>query len=238
MRYYFSDFSFDSVHLNLYKDDQPLPIRPKIAEMLSLFLSDPDRVFSKEDIFTLVWQDRVVSEQGIFQTISELRSIFGDTAIKTFPKKGYQWQISLEEKPVAENKEESKKPRNKYALVAIIISIIALVFSLVIGISQKINAHSDTRGAYLVKVLPFSLVENEEAVVGVPALDAAVSDGLDKQVHMSSAISRSPIRFHELVTRPGLGLQLFEDESTDFVLSGVVRRVNDKYVLRVNTIFG
>jgi hypothetical protein len=45
-----------------------------------------------------------VSEQVVFQNISHLRAIFGNDAIKTFSKRGYQWQLELTE--VTEQAEE------------------------------------------------------------------------------------------------------------------------------------
>jgi DNA-binding winged helix-turn-helix (wHTH) protein len=38
-----------------------------------------------------------VANQSIFQNISNLKTIFGDDAITTHSKKGYQWQIPLEQ---------------------------------------------------------------------------------------------------------------------------------------------
>ena len=56
-------------------------------------MEQSDKVHSKEDILSQVWQDKVVSEQAVFQNISHLRNLFGNEAIKTFSKRGYQWQL-------------------------------------------------------------------------------------------------------------------------------------------------
>ena len=50
----------------------------------------------KKSILSHVWQDKVVSEQAVFQNISHLRSLFGNQAIKTFSKRGYQWQLKVD----------------------------------------------------------------------------------------------------------------------------------------------
>lgn len=104
MRYSFKDFEFDSESLVLRQNEQPLAIRHNEAKVLALLLEQADKVFSKEEILSLVWQDKVVSEQAVFQNISHLRGLFGNSAIKTFPKRGYQWQfavnsVSTEAKP-------------------------------------------------------------------------------------------------------------------------------------------
>jgi len=96
MRYSFKEFEFDSNSLVLTKTGNSVAIRHNEAKVLALLLEQTDKVFSKEEILSLVWQDKVVSEQAVFQNISHLRSLFGNDAIKTFPKRGYQWQFLVE----------------------------------------------------------------------------------------------------------------------------------------------
>lgn len=95
MRYSFNDFVFDSEQLVLSKQNEIIPCRPNEAKLLALFLAEPQTVFGKDDILDRVWVGKVVSEQAVFQSISNLRNVFGESAIKTFPKKGYQWQLDV-----------------------------------------------------------------------------------------------------------------------------------------------
>ncbi len=96
MNYYFNHFIFDSQTLVLTKAGRPIAIRLNESRLLAFFLANPEQVFSKDAILENVWAGKVVSEQAVFQAISNLRTLFGDDAIKTFPKKGYQWQIPLQ----------------------------------------------------------------------------------------------------------------------------------------------
>lgn len=96
MHYRFNNFEFDNTSLVLKKDGEVLAIRHNEAKVLKLLLEHPDNVFSKEDILSQVWQDKVVSEQAVFQSISHLRSLLGNHAIKTFSKRGYQWQLNID----------------------------------------------------------------------------------------------------------------------------------------------
>jgi len=95
MNYYFDQFRFDAIRLNLFLNEKKYPMRNKAAELLSVLLTDPEGIVSKDEIFKKVWPNQVVSEQAIFQNINELRRIFGSGAIKTFIKKGYQWQVPV-----------------------------------------------------------------------------------------------------------------------------------------------
>ncbi|MFK3873809.1 winged helix-turn-helix domain-containing protein [Pseudoalteromonas rhizosphaerae] len=96
MRYIFDTFEFDSTSLVLKNNGQDLAIRHNDAKVLKLLLQHSDTVFSKDDILSQVWQDKVVSEQAVFQSISNLRGLFGSHAIKTFSKRGYQWQLKVD----------------------------------------------------------------------------------------------------------------------------------------------
>ncbi|SFC48270.1 winged helix-turn-helix domain-containing protein [Pseudoalteromonas denitrificans] len=96
MRYRFNEFEFDSVSLLLTRHDEAQAIRHTEAKVLAVLLEQLDTVLNKEDILSHVWQDKIVSEQVVFQNISNLRSLFGNDSIKTFPKRGYQWQLTTE----------------------------------------------------------------------------------------------------------------------------------------------
>lgn len=109
MYYYFQDYQFDSNSLLLSQQGQLLVLRNNEARLLHFFLSTPAQVYSKEQILAAVWQDKVVSEQAVFQAISNLRQQFGDSAIRTFPKKGYQWQIATESAEVARTAEPTDR---------------------------------------------------------------------------------------------------------------------------------
>lgn len=91
----FGNFRFDARQQVLYRLESPVALTQKQTQLLALFLSEPDTVFSKEDILDHVWGGRAVSEQVVFQNISKLRTLIHSDAIKTYPKRGYQWQLPL-----------------------------------------------------------------------------------------------------------------------------------------------
>lgn len=94
MRYKFNNFEFDTENLLLIHNGEAITIRHTEAKVLAVFLENQVSVLNKEDILSYVWPNKVVSEQVVFQNISHLRQRFGNDAIKTFPKRGYQWQIN------------------------------------------------------------------------------------------------------------------------------------------------
>ena len=71
MRYRFNEFEFDSESLLLTNNGEALAIRHTEAKVLSLLLEQVDTVLNKEDILSDVWQNKIVSEQVVFQNISK-----------------------------------------------------------------------------------------------------------------------------------------------------------------------
>jgi len=95
MTYQFGEFTFFPEQSSLYKNGQLLPLTSNQARLLGFFLSTPQVVHSKQTILQSVWEGKVVSEQAVFQNVSQLRQIFGNDVIKTFSKIGYQWQLQV-----------------------------------------------------------------------------------------------------------------------------------------------
>lgn len=96
MLFKFNDFVFNSDSLVLTKGDESIEIRPNEAKLLALLLKQAEQVIAKDEILAQVWQGKIVSEQAVFQNISNLRSLFGNESIKTYPKRGYQWKLEYE----------------------------------------------------------------------------------------------------------------------------------------------
>lgn len=95
MKYAIKTFVFDTEQLLLMQEGAVISFRANEARLLALLLSEPGKLFSKEEILDKVWAGKVVAEQAVFQNIRNLRALFGEESIKTFSKKGYQWQLPL-----------------------------------------------------------------------------------------------------------------------------------------------
>ena len=64
----------------------------KEFELLSLLISKPDKVFSREEIFDMIWGDNiVVGDRTIDVHIRKLREKIGDDYIKTVKGIGYKY---------------------------------------------------------------------------------------------------------------------------------------------------
>jgi len=74
------------------KDDKELILPKKEFELLVLLISKPDRVFTRDEIFSAVWGDNiVVGDRTIDVHIRKLREKIGDAHIKTIKGVGYKF---------------------------------------------------------------------------------------------------------------------------------------------------
>jgi len=89
-----SNLIIDRERYIVTKDSEELILPKKEFELLVLLISKPDRVFSRDEIFSAVWGDNViVGDRTIDVHIRKLREKIGDDHIKTIKGVGYKFVI-------------------------------------------------------------------------------------------------------------------------------------------------
>ncbi|MFT6411666.1 MAG: two-component system alkaline phosphatase synthesis response regulator PhoP [Flavobacteriales bacterium] len=84
--------SIDKDRYIVIKDGEELSLPKKEFELLSLLLSQPGRVFTRESILSNVWgNDVVVGDRTIDVHIRKLREKLGDSYFKTVKGVGYKF---------------------------------------------------------------------------------------------------------------------------------------------------
>lgn len=74
------------------KDEEELSLPKKEFELLVLLISKPDRVFTRDEIFSSVWGDNIiVGDRTIDVHIRKLREKIGEDHIKTIKGVGYKF---------------------------------------------------------------------------------------------------------------------------------------------------
>ena len=93
MQYKTRQFTINEQALSVVSHDgKQCDIRPKTCQLLLVLLKNTGKLVTKKQLLAEVWNTSVVDEQVIFQSIKEIRALFGDHAvIKTLPKQGYIW---------------------------------------------------------------------------------------------------------------------------------------------------
>lgn len=91
-------FRYSNMTLEFFKNDQLIPLSSKENVMMKLFISNVGRVFTKEQLYELVWGNSFVDENAIMVYISHLRNKIEDTPkspryIKTVWGLGYKFTV-------------------------------------------------------------------------------------------------------------------------------------------------
>lgn len=93
---FFDQFRFDPKRRALYKQGRRVVMRAKVAEVLHVLLQSADQIVSKQRLRDRVWGHDWVSDQSLFQAISDLRRALAPLeAIVTHPNQGYRWAVSV-----------------------------------------------------------------------------------------------------------------------------------------------
>ena len=87
----YGNFSLDEETYTLTKGDRQYVLTKKEYELLSLLLSSPNRLFSREEIATQIWADPAVAHSRTIDVhIAKLRDKLGQARIKTVKGVGYR----------------------------------------------------------------------------------------------------------------------------------------------------
>jgi len=82
---------------------ETIQVRPKTFALLLLLLEKPHEVLSKRYLLDTIWDDVMVDEQVLVQSIRELRKLFDNAEIiQTYPRKGYAWAASVQQQSLEE----------------------------------------------------------------------------------------------------------------------------------------
>ncbi len=82
----------DKERFLVYKDGEALNLPKKEFELLALLFSRPNKVFSRDEIFSMVWGDNIiVGDRTIDVHIRKLREKIGEDHIKTIKGVGYKF---------------------------------------------------------------------------------------------------------------------------------------------------
>jgi DNA-binding response OmpR family regulator len=101
IKYSFGEFELDMASRKLTKDGTDITLTPKEYGLLSLLITHPDRVFTRDQILNLVWgYNIIVTRRSVDRCINSLRNkIEKDPAnpdfIKTVREVGYRFDIFL-----------------------------------------------------------------------------------------------------------------------------------------------
>lgn len=110
--YSFGVFTLDAEENVLRREGMPVPLTPKMFELLLVLVQNHGRILDKDFLLGAVWPDSFVEEGNITFNIRQLRIALGDDAqspiyIETVPRRGYRFVASIEDVAVEESPSET-----------------------------------------------------------------------------------------------------------------------------------
>ncbi|HKY45286.1 MAG TPA: tetratricopeptide repeat protein [Pyrinomonadaceae bacterium] len=95
-RYEFGRFRLKVAERVLLREDEPVPLTPKVFDILVTLVENGGQVVAKDDLMRRVWPNTFVEEGNLTQNISLLRKALGETPggvqfIETVPRRGYRF---------------------------------------------------------------------------------------------------------------------------------------------------
>ncbi len=102
MRYFFEDYTFDTDRRELHRGANLVSIAPQVFDLLDYLIRNRERVVSKDDLISAVWNGRIVSDAALTTRLNAARAAIGDNGekqrlIKTLPRKGFRFVGAVQE---------------------------------------------------------------------------------------------------------------------------------------------
>ncbi|MFK8017570.1 MAG: winged helix-turn-helix domain-containing protein [Gammaproteobacteria bacterium] len=121
MIFQFSGVELDTERFSIARDGQPVPVTPKVFDLLVFLIRHRDRVVTRDQLLDGVWSGRLVADGTLSNDIKLARAILGDDGvqqkhIKTIRGRGYKFVGDVREFDSAGHQSQSAaasaNPRN------------------------------------------------------------------------------------------------------------------------------
>ena len=100
--YDFGRFRLKTAERVLLREGEPVPLTPKVFDILITLVENRGHVVEKDDLMKRVWPTTFVEEGNLTQNVSLLRKALGESAggaqfIETVPRRGYRFVAPINE---------------------------------------------------------------------------------------------------------------------------------------------
>lgn len=97
----FRDFELDLAHFELREKGDRVPVEPQVFDLLAFLVRNANRTVTKEEIFSEIWGDRIVSESALSSQIKAARRAVADDGaaqhtIATVHGRGFRFVAPIE----------------------------------------------------------------------------------------------------------------------------------------------
>jgi TolB-like protein/class 3 adenylate cyclase/DNA-binding winged helix-turn-helix (wHTH) protein/Flp pilus assembly protein TadD len=130
----FGRFELDTALFELRESGERVPVEPQVFDLLFYLVRNSDRTVAREEIFTEIWGDRIVSDAALSSQIKAARKVLGDDGaaqhtIRTIHGRGFRFVAPIESAAPAPPTGPGHGPRaDALGLVALKPSVAVLPF--------------------------------------------------------------------------------------------------------------
>jgi adenylate cyclase len=102
LRYLFEDCALDTDRRELRRGGAIISVPPMVFDLLLYLIRNRERVVSKDDLISAIWEGRIVSDAAVTTRLNVARSAIGDSGeeqhlIKTLQRKGFRFVGAVRE---------------------------------------------------------------------------------------------------------------------------------------------
>jgi TolB-like protein/tetratricopeptide (TPR) repeat protein len=102
LRYLFEEYAFDTDRRELHRGADVVSVAPQVFDLLDYLIRNRERLVSKDELITAVWNGRIISDAALTTRLNAARNAIGDTGekqrlIKTLPRKGFRFVGTVQE---------------------------------------------------------------------------------------------------------------------------------------------
>lgn len=184
----FADFRLDIGERRLLRNDEAIPLPPKVFDLLVVLVQNHGRLMEKEDLIQKLWPGTFVEDSNLTVNISALRRALGANGklIETVAKKGYRFtapvreiNVDDEQSPPAEQEEGRRAMAARLRWRTLVWAGAAILTMIVLGVAyfafwRPDGGISDVRS---LAVLPFSTLaaDQSQEYLGLGMADAIIT---------------------------------------------------------------
>jgi TOMM system kinase/cyclase fusion protein len=104
MLYVFGDYCLDLLRYELHQSEAPIPLSPKVFQVLAYLVTHRDRVVLKQELLDHLWPGQYVGDAALHSYIMAVRQAIGDDGqaqrlLRTVRGRGYRFVAPVEEHP-------------------------------------------------------------------------------------------------------------------------------------------
>ena len=259
--YEFGPFLLDPAEHTLSREGRPVPLTPKVFEILKLLVENNGHLIGKNELMSAVWPDSFVEEGNLTRNISTLRTALGERPdehqfIETVPKRGYRFigEVRKVSQSPADGKAKSQTlapiqsqidnqnpviiERNRRLLphqgLAIVVLVLLGFASLIYGVFLKGRRGSvGSSSIRSLAVLPLKSIDHkDDDYVGIGLADTLIT----RVSQIEDLTVRQSGSVTKYATQDINPIDAGRELEVDAILEGTIQRANNQWRLNFNLI--